>query len=221
MEINRFQIKDLCRNNLADYLIRLVSVFPNSFKPRVLDAGCGTGVPTFRLLEYFDCTVCAVDTDEEALNYFRKRVARQGFNERVKVFQQSVFEMDFPEKYFDVVLAEGLLNVIGFEEGFKLVDKYVKESGYFIIHDEYKSHEEKLGIAKRFGYELLNSIILDEHVWWNEYYKCLEERFQSFERSKVSAVFQNEVKEIELYKEQPMLFKSVYYLFERRKVPQL
>ena len=61
MEINPIEIKDSYRNKLTKYLIQAISILPPSYKPQILDIGCGSGVPTLTLLQYFDCTIYAVD----------------------------------------------------------------------------------------------------------------------------------------------------------------
>jgi ubiquinone/menaquinone biosynthesis C-methylase UbiE len=215
MEMNPFEIKDICRNKLTRYLIRAVSAIPRKQKYTILDLGCGSGVPTIVLSQHFDSIIYAVDIDERALNHLKGKIAKLNLKDRILIFQQSVFEIDFADKYFDIVLAEGLLNIIGFEKGLQLVNPLIKDQGYFVIHDEVKDYDEKIEIIKRYGLSLIHSFILDEHIWWNDYYRCLEEYFQSLNDKIVLTQFDNENKEIEKYRNQPALFKSVYYLLKK------
>jgi len=215
MEINPFEIKDICRNKLTKYLTQAISILPGINKPLILDIGCGSGVPAIALSKQLICTIYAVDKDEESLSHFEKKINRLNLHDKIVLFQRSVFEMNFPDKYFDIVVAEGLLNIIGFEEGLSLVNKYIKDNGFFLIHDEYDCHEEKLKIIEKMNYKLINSIMLDEHVWWEDYYQSLEEYLSSIDQDIAAEKFNTELKEIKLYKEKPLLFRSIYYVLEK------
>ncbi len=41
-----FKIKDNCRKGLLKYLKKAISIIPTIKNPEILDAGCGSGVPT-------------------------------------------------------------------------------------------------------------------------------------------------------------------------------
>ena len=215
MSIDPYDIKDICKENFKKYLLRAVSMLPPMNKPLILDIGCGSGVPTLTLSNYFNSIVYAVDTNEVALNQLKRKIERFNLSGRILVFHQSVFDIDFPGKEFDLVVAEGLLNIIGFENGLKLVNKVIKGYGYFIIHDEDADHERKMKILKRHHYRLINFFKLGEHVWEKEYVRCLEEKILSVKGFNTSEVFKNELKEIQLFREQPELFRSTYYILEK------
>lgn len=218
MNLQPFEIKDNCRQHLTKYLIQAISILPNKNNSLILDVGCGTGVPTLALSSEFENVIFAVDNNEANYKCLKEKIETLNLSNRIIPIQKSVFEMDFTENIFDIVIAEGLLNVIGFETGLSIVDKYVKENGYFIIHDEYKNHEEKLKLIQKHNYMVINSFVLDENIWWNEYYKHIEYQLLKIDRNVVVTIFSNELNEIELYKKQSDLFRSIYYILKKNRL---
>jgi SAM-dependent methyltransferase len=215
MVIEPLEIRDRCRQNLIRYLLRAISYLPDLDHPLVLDMGCGSGVPSLTLAEHLDSTIYAVDDDEKVIDHLRKKIKRLKLSEKIVVIRQSVFEMTFTEGHFDLVIAEGLLNVIGFKQGLALAAKYLKAGGHFILHDEYRDHEKKLQIFPKRGLTLTGSFLLDEQVWWKEYYQCLESHLQGLDQNIVSKEFGNELREMAQYRKNPGLFRSVYYILKK------
>jgi ubiquinone/menaquinone biosynthesis C-methylase UbiE len=210
------EIKDICRNNLAEYLIKALSMISYIEKPLVLDIGCGTGVPTLILASHSNGTIYAVDSNDLSLSILRDKIIKLNLSERIITFHKSVLEIDFPDLKFDIIVAEGLLNIIGFESGLLLVNKIIKNGGFFIIHDEYSNKNKKLKIINRYNYKLTGSFELDENVWWDDYYQCLEKQILACQDCNTCKLFKNELEEIELFKKQPKLFRSRYFVLEKK-----
>jgi ubiquinone/menaquinone biosynthesis C-methylase UbiE len=217
--MNPLKIKDTCRGNLTSYLIQAISVLPRLNNPLILDMGCGSGVPTLILAQHFNSTIYAVDTDETALEYLEEKIAGLNLGDRIIVMHRSVYDLDFAAQHFDMIVAEGLLNMTGFDAGLSLADRFIKDDGYFIIHDEYAHPDEKEEIIRRSGYRLIHSFILDEQVWWKDYIQCLEKKLGSLDQKTRSVLFKNEMNEIRLYKEQPLSFRSIYYILKKSSRP--
>jgi len=57
MDINNkyeyFNIRDRCRMRLVKYLEQILNDLPEFANPKMLDIGCGSGVPTLWLAEKF------------------------------------------------------------------------------------------------------------------------------------------------------------------------
>lgn len=143
-----YEIKDNCRKNLVKYTIQAFSCIPQIENPMILDMGCGTGVPALALTDICTGTIYAVDSDDSCLSWLRQKVDALNYSDRIKVIHASVFDSTLPDKQFDVVLAEGLLNMIGFEAGLPLLIKYMKQSGFLIIHDELNDDTAKKVLFK-------------------------------------------------------------------------
>lgn len=213
MNLNTYEIKDNCRINLNKYTIKALSFIPKIDNPLILDMGCGTGVPTLALIENCNGNVYAVDSDNSCLLWLKEKVNALNYSNRVEVIHASVFDINIFYNKFDIVLVEGLLNVIGFEKGMPVLVKYLKHNGYLIIHDELNNDTEKKTMFEKYNLKLLNSFELDETVWWNDYYSCLE---KSIKNIKDNSLFENEINEIIEFKKNSEKFRSIYYVLQNR-----
>jgi len=211
-----YQIKDNCRVGLLKYMAEAVSLLPKINNPKVLDIGCGTGVPTIWLAETYGGIITAIDTDLHALEWLQLKLADKKLENHVVSVNISFFNLKTESDYFDIILAEGFLNIIGFGLGFVKVISMVKKGGYFVIHDEYKDHEKKCDFIMKNHCDLVGTVFLDESVWWNDYYKQLEEGIESLDVIQKKNLFKAELNEIELYEKDPSSFRSIYYVVRRQ-----
>ena len=209
---SKFRIKDACRRNLNAFTTKAFRSLPAMDEPEILDLGCGTGVSTLCLLEICDGHFEAVDSDRDCVDWFQSKVDTLGHGSRVRVHCSSVFDLPTFDTQFDVVIAEGLLNVIGFARGLAIQIELLKRPGYIILHDELKNESEKRELFRENQLRLLTSFELDEHVWWDEYISCLEQAVASHDDN---SLLKAERKEIELYKQDPSLFRSIFYVLKR------
>ncbi len=205
----RYRVRDGCRGNLAGYTLRAFSLIPRISRPRILDMGCGTGVPSLALLEACDGTVCAVDPEGPALEWLREKAGTMGLLDRITILRGTLFETSLPGGPFDIVLAEGLLNTVDFEKGFDALAGHCRKNGYLMIHDEWRDDPGKRAFFGARGMELLGSFPLDEEVWGREYVDPLEERIRKIGDD---ALFEIELREIEAYRLDPGSFRSIYYV---------
>ena len=210
------QIKDNCRTGLLKYLAEAVSLLPKVNNPRILDIGCGTGVPTIWLSENFGGIITAIDTDGNALEYLHAKIIDKKLENQITTCNISFFDLKTEPHSFDIILAEGFLNIIGFKEGLFGMMALLKERGYFVIHDEYKDHEKKCDFIRKNHCDIVGTVFLDESIWWNDYYKQLEEGFGSLDVIQRKDLFKAELNEIELYKKDPSPFRSIYYVVRRQ-----
>jgi len=206
-----FEIKDECRKNLNKYTNKAFLTIPKIDKPIILDAGCGTGVPTLSIIELCNGNIFAVDPDKYSINWLIKKVTALKLKDRIKIFNDSILNPALFNFKFDIILAEGLLNVIGFEKGIQIFINYMKDEGYLIIHDEYKNDSEKRGYFKGNNLKLLHSFELDENVWLNEYFYCLKSKIEIF---KENHLFESELKVINDNIRNQNNLKSIYYILK-------
>jgi len=178
-----FEIKDECRENLNKYTDRAFLTIPEIDKPIILDAGCGTGVQTLSIIKLCNGNIFAVDPDQYSINWLIKKVAALKLKDRIKIINDSILNPKLFNYKFDIILAEGLLNVIGFEKGVQILINYLKNERYLIIHDEYKNDSQKRGYFKNNNLNLLHSFELDEDVWLNEYFYCLKSKIEKFKEN--------------------------------------
>jgi len=212
-----FRIKDICRKGLIKYLEQACSNLPVPENPTILDIGCGTGVPTCWMAEYFSGSVTAIDTERSSLTFFQEKINSTDFLNNIKILNISFFDLKAGQNSFDVVLAEGFLNIVGFETGFEKVVEFLKPDGYFIIHDEFKDHDAKIQFIQANKCRLVNTLYLNETIWWNDYYKALDSSIKEITDNELAGQFSRDVKEIEYYKVDPSQFRSIYYVVQKSK----
>jgi ubiquinone/menaquinone biosynthesis C-methylase UbiE len=212
MKTGNLDVRDYCRQNLVPYTLKAVNQVSLPSWPGILDMGCGTGVITIHLAKKITGTICAVDNDPVCLRHLRHKIHTSGMNEWITVIEGSLLEPGILSEKFDLVLAEVLLNVTGFENGLSALLQYTKDSGFLIIHDEFSNDEEKRARFRELGLILADSFILDETVWWEEYYGCLE---REIEKRGEDELFKRELREIEMYREDPSSCKSIYYILHK------
>lgn len=206
-----FKVRDHCREKLSRYTLRAFDAIALPPHPVILDVGCGTGSTTLMLAGKTDAYFHALEPDKEALDWFREKMHRKGLEDRFNLHEGSVYDLEKSNQKFDLVLAEGLLNIIGFEKGLPLLAAQMKETGYLIIHDEWKDDLLKKKMFREQKLNLIQSIKLDQQVWWDEYYSCLEKMIA--ERT-LHDFMQSDVKEISEYRLKPELFCSVIYVLQ-------
>jgi len=208
-----FEIKDNCRKGLLKYLSKALTIIPILEKPTILDVGCGTGIPTLHLAEKFNGHITAIDSDTKSINRLEEKVIKLNLSDRITLNNCSLFDIE--EAQFDLIIAEGLLNVVGFQEGFLKIIRLLKKNRFFIIHDEYRNHNKKIKFIEKNKCKILDSFILDEQIWWNDYYKCLEKEIFSNSNKNFLKLFKSDVHEIELFKKDSSQYNSVYFVIEK------
>jgi 2-polyprenyl-3-methyl-5-hydroxy-6-metoxy-1,4-benzoquinol methylase len=207
-----FNIRDRCRMRLVKYLEQVLNDLPEFNNPKILDIGCGSGVPTILLAEKYIGIITAIDTDKQLLGFLEHKIQRKKTSGKIETKNVSFFDLETEPECYDLILAEGFLNVVGFEMGFNRVIEKIKMGGYFIIHDEYKDNDSKIALIHKNNCKIVNSLLLDETIWWRDFYGQLENEINKPENAHLRSLFINEINEIDQYKKNPSLFKSIYYI---------
>lgn len=218
--VNPDTLRDIIRANLCKYTRKAFASIPKPENPRILDIGCGSGVPTIELARLCDCRIVALDNDRYQLSLLEKKVKYKGLEDRIEVINCSAKNMNFPDESFDIIWSEGLIFVIGFEKGLKEWRHILKPGGYMAIHDEKGNVEQKLELITACGYELLDHFILDRDIWWNEYCAPMEREIHNIQNkypgeSNLIGKFGRELREIELFNKEPEKFESVFFVMKK------
>ncbi|MBP7604090.1 MAG: class I SAM-dependent methyltransferase [Spirochaetes bacterium] len=208
-------LKDRCRAKLLPYTRRAFSSVPPVSNPLIVDAGCGTGVPTIELARLSGGTIYAVDTDARSLEILRAKADLFGLRKRIRIVDGSIDSPDLPSAGIDILWSEGLFNVIGFEKGMAWASGRVRPGGFLVIHDECAGENEKALLIREHGFTVLDSFILDETIWWDDYYGCLEKAVASLSETVVDEDVRQAVAEIQEYKKNPGEFRSIFYILEK------
>ena len=210
-----FDIKDNCRKGLLKYLERAISIIPKIDNPKILDVGCGSGTPTLFIIEKFGGEITAVDSDPESINILREKVNKLNLTKNINLSTSSFFNLKEVNSPFDLIVAEGLLNIVGFQKGFLKIVSLIKKKGFIIIHDEFPNQKKKFEIIKENDCKILDSFVLNEQIWWNDYYKCLEKETSNNSDKYFLELFESDLLEIKAFKKNPSEFKSIYYIIKK------
>ncbi len=210
---------DQFRENLIKYTRKAFQMLPELEKPRILDIGCGSGVVTIELAKLSDGEILGIDIDQSVLDTLNRNVKEEGFSDRMKSLKCSIFEIDFPDKSFEIVWAEGL-QFIDFEMRLKEWKRLLTTNGFLVLHDGIRDMSDKLRIIPRCGYRLIEYFLLPEDAWWTEYYSPLERRLKELRRKyndvpEALKIFKNYEKEIDMVKKNPKDSRSVFYIMQK------
>jgi ubiquinone/menaquinone biosynthesis C-methylase UbiE len=214
------ETKDHFREYFNKYTRKAFQMLPKLEKPRILDIGCGSGVPTIELAKLSDGEIIGVDINQSLLDELNRKIEEEGFSSRVKTVKCSLFDMDFPDESFDIIWAEGSIWIIGFEKGLKEWNRLLKPNGFLVVHDEIKTVSNKLKKIPSCGYKLIDYFSLPEDAWWTKYYKPLEIRIKELHMKyennsdalKTLKKYQNE---IDMVKRNPREHSSAFFVMQK------
>lgn len=212
--------KDHLREGLVKYTRKAFKMLPKRPFLRILDIGCGSGVPTMELAKLSDGEIIAIDTSQAALDRLASKIKKAGLSNRVKTEKCSMLNMDFPDESFDIIWAEGSIAVIGFERGLREWRRFLKAGGFLVVHDDTENLKEKQAQISKCGYELTDHFILSEDIWWNEYYAPLEEKLNEVRAKPASdqktiAALNDDQREVDTFKRDRKRYRSVFFIMRK------
>jgi len=211
---------DSFRQKFIMYTRKAFQMLPALETPRILDIGCGSGLPTLELAKLSNGEVIGIDIDQAQLDKLNRKIEEEGLSCRVKSVNCSLLEMDFPDDWFDIVWAEGSIWIIGFEKGLKEWRRLLKPNGFLVVHDEIRNVSNKLKEIPSYGYKLVNHFQLPEDAWWTEYYQPLEIRVQKLytkykNNSEALTILKKYQNEIDMVKRKPKEHRSAFYIMRK------
>ncbi len=212
--------RDGLRGNFNRFTRRAFQMLPRLDRPRILDIGCGTGVPALELARLSDGEIFGIDIDEAALEGFSRKIADAGLQDRAKAVKCSLFDIEFPDESFDIVWAEGVIAIIGFDKGLREWRRLIKPHGYLGIHDNVDDIQRKTEAIPAHGYAIINTFAVPKDTWWDEHYCLLEKRIQKLrnkyrENADVLALLNKEQNEVEMFKNEPRYHGSIFYVIQK------
>jgi ubiquinone/menaquinone biosynthesis C-methylase UbiE len=215
-------LKDKIRKRLLKYTRKAFRMLPQLDKPRILDIGCGSGIPTLELASLSRGEVIGIDIDQPALDKFTSKIKEAGLADRVKAINCSMFNLDFEDESFDIIWSEGSIYAIGFENGLGEWKRFLKTDGFMVIHDEQGHIKEKLEQISHYGYELLGYFTLSKDVWRKEYFAPLEKwiaesQTRYFDDPKVLQEFHQAQGELDMFKKHPERNRSVCFVIKKEQ----
>ena len=211
---------DHFREVFNKYTIEAFQKLPKMEKPRILDIGCGSGVPTMELAKLSDGEIIGIDIDQELLDILSKKIEQEGLTNRVKAIKCSLLDIKFPDNSFDIIWAEGSITTLGVERSLKGWNRLIKPKGFLVIHDEIKHFFEKRYKVDSCGYKLIEHFSLPENAWWEEYYRPLEIRINELYKKysndpNALGVLNIHQTEVDIVKASPKIFQSVFCIMQK------
>jgi len=202
------------------YMRQAFLMLPEIRSPRILDIGCGSGVPTIELARLSGGTITAIDIDHPALDRLKDKIKKEGMAGRIKVESRSMLDMDFPEAIFDIIWSEGSIFAVGFEKGLRDWRRFLKTGGFVVVHDEKGDVEEKQKQISRCGYELIDHFVLGDDIWWNEYFLPLKKKLRELRAKGIcdadtAREMENDQREIDGFKVNIERNRSVYLIMRK------
>ncbi len=211
---------DHFREVFNKYTIKAFQKLPKLEKPRILDIGCGSGVPTMVLAKLSDGEVIGIDIDQELLDILIKKIEQEGLINRVKAIKCSLLDIKFPDNSFDIIWAEGSITTLGVERSLKGWNRLIKPKGFLVVHDEIKHFFKKRDQVVSCGYKFIENFSLPERAWWEEYYNPLEARIKELNKKysndliALDALKRHQI-EIDIVKASPKSFQSVFCIMQK------
>ena len=212
--------QDHFRERLNKYTKKAFQMLPKIENPHILDIGCGSGVPTIELAKLSNGEIIGIDINQSLLDTLNRRIKEEGLSNRVKTMKRSLLDIDFPDKSFDIIWAEGSIWIIGFEKGLKEWRRFVKPGGFLVVHDVAKNIVREIRNIPRYGFKLLNSFSLPEDAHWTEYYEPLETRIKELQAKYENdpgalQILRKQQNEIDMVKRNPKEYSSAFYVMQK------
>lgn len=209
----------------------------------VLDIGCGPGMQTVELAKNIEGKIIALDFHRRYLEELSELAEKEGVGERIEPLEGSMFELEkhFREETFDLIWSEGAIYILGFERGLKDVRLFLKSGGYLVVSEitwleknppkEVKEFwdanypqmgtiQSNVDIAIESEYEVIDTFVLPERSWWDNYYNPLKERCELLKREEpnnsglMEFIKESEL-EMELFKKYSSFYNYVFYVMKK------
>lgn len=221
-------------------LRRLRPFLPPS--PRVLDLGCGPGRQTLVLARELGTPVTAVDLHAPFLARLAADAAARGLSHRVHTRCADFGALEDAPGSVDLLWSEGAIYLLGWAEGLRrwrpllrpggllaateatwLTDPPPAEAAVFWreAHPSMGTLASNIVVARGAGFDVLDTFVLPESAWWDEYYRPLQARIASLrERARQDAGLATTIaeteREISLYARWGTSYGYVFYLLRAR-----
>jgi ubiquinone/menaquinone biosynthesis C-methylase UbiE len=207
------------REIFLKYTRKAFEMLPKMKSPRILDIGCGTGSPTIELAKLTDGEVIGIDIDQTALYKFRLKIKKNGLTSRIKTFDYSIYNTNFPNESFDLIWDEGVIHILDVKKCLKECNRVLRSKGFLVIGETLKWIKNNLEVFPKHDFALLNKFPLPEGAWWTEYYSPLEEKIEELKLklkgSKELKRIESHENEIAMVKSNPKEFDCGFYIFQK------
>ncbi|MGC9032639.1 MAG: class I SAM-dependent methyltransferase, partial [Candidatus Woesearchaeota archaeon] len=148
-------ISDLIREKTYEEVVKIIKSFEEKNKEiEILEAGCGNGWLTSKLLKFKNTKITAVDFSKGMLKELKNRLKKDHKKEyyqikkRLKTINQDLTKLKLKEKFDLIILINVLINVKNNKEVITIIknlSKFLKEKSFLII--SIKNKNSFLGLS--------------------------------------------------------------------------
>jgi len=195
------------------------------YEPLILDIGCGPGMQTLELARISKGKIIALDNYQPFLDILMQNAIKQGLDDRISIKNQSMLEMDFKNKKFDIIWSEGALYQMGFQNGLKKCYQLLKNKGYLGVtegvlfnlnppkdvltfweeYPDVKDIKSNIALIENEKYHLLTHFSLPKSAWIDNFYSPMQIKIAKlkvkYHNNQVALkILKSAEREIELYK---------------------
>jgi SAM-dependent methyltransferase len=207
----------------------------------ILDVGCGSGMQTIELARLSHGHIIGFDIHEPFLRDLTRRSEDLELSSRIAVICGSMFDLTFKGSVFDVVWSEGVMYIMGFENGLNSFRKLLRPRGYMAlteltwlkdnppeelvvfwnsVYPGMQGLRENIDMINIHGFAKIGHFVLPPEAWWDNYYVPLESRLSRIveryiDDSEAVALFEKVRLEIDLYKKYSEYYGYVFYIMQK------
>lgn len=204
----------------------------------IADIGCGTGASTLVLARELDATITAVDFLPDFLSELRRRAEQEGLSGQIETLAAPMEDLAFGDETLDAIWSEGAIYNMGFANAVRSWRRFLRPGGILAVSDltwltaerpaeidehwcreypEVATASGKLAVLEVHGYSPIGYFALPVRCWLDNYYRPLQERFETFlarhdQSEAAQAIVATEEREIALYERFSAFVSYGYYV---------
>jgi cyclopropane fatty-acyl-phospholipid synthase-like methyltransferase len=181
--------------------------------------GCGRGVTTIKLAEWTNGNIIGIDIDNTSLDAFRKKIKARGLGHRLKAINSSFIGNPFEVNSFDMIWAEGVFHIIGYDKCLKESYGLLIQNGFLVIVDTLIMLEKHQELFRKRGFKVYDQINWAENAWWTEYYGPLEAKLKELRQTPVDPSLYLHLtrheQEVSMVKHNPKAFDCAHLILQK------
>ncbi|OGL43401.1 MAG: hypothetical protein A2042_07425 [Candidatus Schekmanbacteria bacterium GWA2_38_11] len=155
---------------------------------RVLDCGCGIGWCSV-VFALKGAEVFAFDLSEKGIEGTKRLAEKNGMSRKIKAEVMSVYELEYPDNFFDIVFGNAFLHHIDVQKGGKEISRVLKKNGIALFIENSANNKllmwtrrnllGKFG-SKRFGTEDEMPLSEKEIKTFGSFFKKTDPHYPNF-----------------------------------------
>lgn len=216
---------------------RLIPNLP--LNPHILDVGCGKGVQTLLIAQQSNGVVTGIDIFQPFLDHLANEAKKRKLN--ITTVNASMDDLPFDKELFHLIWAEGSIFIMGFENGLKYWNQFIKPYGYVALtelcyikenppeelvgywkeaYPGIKYVKENIEIIEKNNYKIIDIFVIPDRSWWDDLYTPLKdsiidmrEKYKGNEE--IQAFLDMNDKEIEMREKYSEWYGYVFFILQK------